>query len=103
MSSFTSIAQKTYTDSAKYLSVPGPANQDTTKFATFYVMRPDNDIARTFWFGIYFDDTLMVRVDDAMRYVIKYAKTGNVKIWVKNPEQSLVTVNIEAGKNITCR
>jgi hypothetical protein len=91
-------AQKTYADSAKYLSVPGPANQDTTKFATFYVMRPDNDIARTFWFGIYFDDTLMVRVDDAMRYIIKYAKTGNVKIWVKNPEQSLVTVNIEPGK-----
>jgi hypothetical protein len=95
---FTAAAQKTYTDTAKYLSVPGPANQDTTKFATFYVMRPDNDIAKTFWFGIYFDDTLMVRVDDAMRYVIKYAKTGNVKIWVKNPEQSLVTVNIEAGK-----
>jgi hypothetical protein len=98
MSCFTSTAQKTYMDYAKYLLVPGPANQDTTKFATFYVMRPDNNIAKTFWFGIYFDDTLMVRVDDAMRYVIKCAKTGNIKIWVKNPEQSLVTVNIEPGK-----
>lgn len=92
------LAQMTTVDSVRYLSVPGPANQDTTKFATFYVMRPGNDIAKTFWFGIYFDDTLMVRVDDAMRYVIKCAKTGIIKIWVKNPEQSLVTVNIEPGK-----
>ncbi len=95
---FTARAQKTSADSAGYLSVPGPANQDITKFATFYVMRPSNDIAKTFWMGIYFDDALIVRVDNAMRYVIKYAKTGNIKIWVKNEQLSSLTIDVEPGK-----
>src|SRR5258705_3191988 len=98
ISGYSVSAQKSVADSVRYLSVPGPANQDTTKYATFYVIRPDNDIARTFWMGIYFDDTLMVRVDNAIRYIIKYPKTGNTKIWVKNEQVSSLTINVEPGK-----
>jgi hypothetical protein len=91
-------AQKTVADSAKYLSLPGPANQDTTKYATFYVMRSDHD--RTFWVGINFNDTLMVRVQANVSYVIKYAKTGNVNIWsaANLLKKSSVWVNVEPGK-----
>lgn len=84
-------------DSAK-LSIPGPANQDTTKFATFYIMRPHNEVAQTLWMGIYFDDVLMVRVNDDMRYVIKYPKAGNVTINIKNDQISQLTINAEPGK-----
>jgi hypothetical protein len=48
--------------------------------------------------GIYFDDTLMVRVDNAIRYIIKYPKKGNTKIWVKNEQVSSLTINVEPGK-----
>ena len=98
ISCFSVTAQKTSADTAKYLSLPGPANQDTTRFATFYVIRPDGDLAKRSWLGIYFDDTLMVRVDNDMRYVIKYAKTGNINIWAKNELRSSLTVNVETGK-----
>jgi hypothetical protein len=98
ISCFSVTAQKTSADTAKYLSIPGPANQDTTRFATFYVIRPDGELAKRSWLGIYFDDTLMVRVDNDMRYVIKYAKTGNINIWAKNELRSSLTVNVEPGK-----
>ena len=90
-------AQPANIDSAK-LSVPGPANQDTTMFSTFYVMRPHNEIAQTLWMGIYFDDALMIRVNDGMRYVIKYPKTGNVSINIKNDQISQLTINAAPGK-----
>lgn len=90
-------AQNANIDSAK-LSIPGPANQDTTKFATIYVIRPHNEIAQNLWMGIYFDDVLMVRVNDGMRYVIKYPKAGNVGINIKNDQISQLTINAAPGK-----
>ena len=97
VNAFSAVAQNVNIDSAK-LTVPGPANQDTTKFATFYVMRPHNEIAQTLWMGIYFDDALMVRVNDGMRYAIKYPKAGNVSINIKNDQISQLTINAEPGK-----
>jgi hypothetical protein len=97
--SYKTSAQNTNKDSARYLSVPGPANQDTTKYATFYLMRPDNDIARNKWLGIYFDDTLIVRVDDDYRYVIRYARMGNIHVWSKAyADPSSLSLNAEPGK-----
>ncbi len=45
---FVATAQKTYADSAKYLAMPGPVSQDTSKYATFYVIRPGGDVLRNY-------------------------------------------------------
>ncbi len=95
---FVATAQKTYADSAKYLSVPGPANQDTSKYATFYIIRPDGDVLRNYWMGIYFDNAQMVRADNNMRYIIKYPKTGNVEIWTRNEKKESINIPVEEGK-----
>lgn len=81
------------------LVIPGPANQDTTKFATFYIIRPDNEIAKKYWMGIYFNNDQMVRADNGMRYVIKYAAAGDVEIWTRNEEKASVTIHADPGKN----
>lgn len=92
-------AQKTTADSIKYLSVPGPANQDTTRYATIYVVRPNNVLGNDIWVGLYFDDSRQVLiVNNDLKYAIKYAKTGNVEIWSQNKKKSPVMLNVEAGK-----
>ncbi len=94
----SAIAQRTQVDPGSNLFVPGPANQDTGKYATFYIIRPDNEIAKTYWLGIYFDDTLMIRMDNNIRCVIKYPGNRKMNIWSKNELTSSVLVNTEAGK-----
>ena len=95
---YTATAQKTYADSVAYLSVPGPANQDTTKFATFYIMRPYGEVAKNYWLGIYFNNDQMVRVNNGLKYVIKYAGTGDVEIWTRNEQKTSVNIHVEPGK-----
>ena len=92
-------AQKTTTDSIKYLSIPGPANQDTTRYATIYLVRPDNNFSNDIWVGLYFNDSRQVFImNNGLKYAIKYAKTGNLEIWTKNKKKSSVQLNVEAGK-----
>jgi hypothetical protein len=91
-------AQMTTADSARYLSTPGPRNQDTTKFASFYVMRPDNTIDKNTWNAFFIDDHFMVKMENAMKCVIKCAATGPIKAWAKNDELSSIEINVEAGK-----
>jgi hypothetical protein len=40
----------------------------------------------------------MAKVNNDMRCIVKYARTGIVEIWAKNEQISSVTVNVEAGK-----
>ena len=91
-------AQMAAPDSARYLSLPGPKNQDTTKFATFYIIRSDGEIAKNYWLGIFFNNVSMVRADNDMSYGIKYAGTGDVEIWTENEQKSSVNIHVDEGK-----
>lgn len=94
--SISSFAQPKI-DTAR-LNIPGPANQDTTKFSTFYIIRPASDVAKTFWLGIYFNNDQMVRVENELRYVVKYAGAGDVEIWTRNEQKTSVNIHVEPGK-----
>jgi hypothetical protein len=80
------------------LDTPGPTNLETAKFATFYIIRPDGEVAKNFWLGIYFNNDQMVRVNDDMRYVIKYAGSGDVEVWTRNEQKTAVNIHVESGK-----
>lgn len=97
LASLAAKTQTTNTDNLK-LNTPGPANQDTTKFATFYIIRPDGDVLKNYWMGIYFDEAQMIRINNNTRCVIKYAKTGSVEIWSRNEQKSSVNIQVEAAK-----
>lgn len=91
-------AQIHKTDTTK-LSIPGPANQDTTKFATFFVMRPHSLIAVDSWTGIFFDEYVMAKVYNNTRYIIKCAKTGKLTVWAgQTKEKSEIEIDAEPGK-----
>jgi len=82
------------------ISIPGPANQDTTKFATIYVFRPDGPVGANSWTGIFFDEYVMAQVYNETRFIIKCAKTGNLAVWSGLEKyRSTVNLNAEPGKS----
>ena len=81
--SYFMAAQITTEDSIRYLSRPGPRNQDTSKFASFYIWRPDNSISKNLWIGVFIDDYMMVKMMNDMKCVVKCPKTGIIKVWSK--------------------
>jgi hypothetical protein len=92
-------AQTTNIDATK-LSIPGPANQDTTKFATVYLIRPDSPVAAEYWTGILLDEYVMAKVFNGTRFIIKCAKTGNITFRAGlEKEKSTIEINAEPGKS----
>jgi hypothetical protein len=82
------------------LWIPGPANQDTTKFSTFYVIRPSGPVAADYWTGIFFDEYVMAQVYNETRFVIKCAKTGNLVISAgPDKNKSIININAEPGRS----
>ncbi len=101
--SYFMAAQITAEDSIRYLSRPGPKNQDTSKFASFYIWRPDNSVSKNLWIGVFIDDYMMVKMMNDMKCVVKCPKTGIMKVWSKNEQISSLDINAEAGKNYYIR
>lgn len=95
-------AQEKAIDSMR-LNYPGPTNQDTSKYATIYIVRPEYDPLPDWWQLLSIDEFPMVKIQHNNRYVVQCARTGTVQIsWGEGTEASL-TMTIRPGEKIYLR
>lgn len=95
-------AQEKAPDSMR-VNYPGPVNQDTSRYATIFIVRPDYDPLPDWWQLLSIDEFPMVKVQQNNRYVVQCARTGMVKISCGPDVDANLSLNVRPGEKIYVR
>ncbi|MGF6849679.1 hypothetical protein QFZ51_004914 [Chitinophaga sp. W3I9] len=69
---------------------------DTATYALLYVYRPDMGASPPY--NVLLDDSVICRMRNSSRYLIKVNKTGPAKISARTESRNVVSINIQPGK-----
>jgi hypothetical protein len=95
--SYFGYTQEKAIDSLR-LYFPGPANQDTSKYAMIYVTRSESDPNPDYWGEIYIDRFPMAKIVSDAKYIIYCAKQGETEI--RCGDEYSINVNMSPGEKI---
>jgi hypothetical protein len=95
----SSFAQDKTSDTTHFL-FPGPVNQDTTKYATIYIFRPESDPNPDYWQGIFIEQYPMAKIYHELKYIIYCAHYGLTDIGVEPNSKTPFRINISPGEKI---
>jgi hypothetical protein len=76
---------------------PNPVH-DSTKYATLYVYRERNMMGSMVGYDLHEDDSVICRVKNNSKFIIKLYKEGPTEIWAKTEKKVAVHINVEFEK-----
>jgi hypothetical protein len=71
---------------------------DSTKYATLYVYRERNMMGSMFGYDLHEEDSVICRVKNNSKFIIKLYKEGPTEIWAKTEKKVAVHINVQFGK-----
>jgi hypothetical protein len=80
----------------------GPKNKLNEKFATLYVMRPDDTLDKKKWYSIKYEETSLGQFLNNSKYEIRFPLYGKKRFWAQHDPSSPtsgVWVELEYGKS----
>lgn len=69
---------------------------DTATYALLYIYRPD--MGSSIPYNVLLDDSVICRIRNSSRYLIKVSKTGLAKISARTESRAEVSINMQPGK-----
>ncbi len=71
---------------------------ENASYAMLYVYRPKSSIGTIIQYNLHADDSLLCRIKNGSRYLVKLPHTGETKIWARTEGREEISLDIEAGK-----
>lgn len=81
------------------ISIPGPTNLDTSKYATIYLIRNHYPYGSNYWFYVSLDSLQYIKTNDNEKYIVRVYKEGGFEIWTRGDSRTSVRPELKAGRS----
>ena len=81
------------------VSIPGPANIDTSHYATIYLIRDHYSDGNNYWYYVCLDSTEYIKTNDNEKYIVKVYKEGNYEVWTQSESRASVRMELKYGRS----